>query len=234
MKKILAMACLMLLLAALPGAEIQAEAVDLTRMGSITLNLTDQQGRPACGGEYWLFRVGEPVIRQSQLTFDLAPAFAGSGVSLSDPSASHVAGLLVWYVQNQSLSPMQRQMADAKGRAVFTNVPCGLYLVMQKEPDKTYGYERMSSFVVSVPMTSGQKWKYDISATPKVQKKPTSSGGSTPTGSPKPTATKSPYDSKLPQTGMLLWPIPVLAGAGMGLFILGWVLCFGRKRHDKA
>lgn len=224
----LAMVCLMLLLAALPGAESQAEAVDLTRMGSITLNLTDQNGRPASGGEYWLFRVGEPVIRQNQLTFDLAPAFAGSGVSLSDPSASHVAGLLVWYVQNQSLSPMQRQTANARGRVVFTNVPCGLYLVMQKEPDKTYGYERMSAFVASIPMTSGQKWKYDVTATPKVQKKPS------PTGSPRPTATKSPYDSTLPQTGMLLWPIPVLAGAGIGLFVLGWVLCFGRKRHDKA
>lgn len=234
MKKIQAMVWLMLLLAALPGPEIQAETVDLTRMGSITLNLTDQKGRPASGGEYWLFRVGEPVIRQSQLTFDLAPAFAGSGVSLSDPSASHVAGLLVWYVQNQSLSPMQRQTANAKGQVLFTNVPCGLYLVMQKEPDKTYGYEQMSAFVVSIPMTSGQKWKYDVTAAPKVQKKPSATGSPKPTGSPSPTATKCPYDSKLPQTGMLLWPIPVLAGAGMGLFVLGWVLCFGRKRHDKA
>ena len=33
---------------------------------------------------------------------------------------------------------------------------------------------------------------------------------------------------KLPQTGLLWWPVPLLAGAGMVLFILGWLR---RRRH---
>lgn len=39
---------------------------------------------------------------------------------------------------------------------------------------------------------------------------------------------------KLPQTGQLQWPIPVLAVLGIILFTIGWILYFGRKnRHDE-
>ncbi len=38
----------------------------------------------------------------------------------------------------------------------------------------------------------------------------------------------------LSQTGLLSWPIPVLAGAGLLLFAVGWVLYFRRKRDDRA
>ena len=36
-------------------------------------------------------------------------------------------------------------------------------------------------------------------------------------------------DDTLPNTGVLWWPVPVLALAGLTLFILGW----GRRRHEK-
>jgi len=35
---------------------------------------------------------------------------------------------------------------------------------------------------------------------------------------------------KLPQTGQLTWPIPVLTVAGMVLFALGWWLCFDNRK----
>ena len=44
------------------------------------------------------------------------------------------------------------------------------------------------------------------------------------------------YDEsgKLIQTGQLNWPVPVLTVAGLGLFLAGWLLRFGRqgKHHD--
>lgn len=36
-------------------------------------------------------------------------------------------------------------------------------------------------------------------------------------------------DPKLPQTGLLWWPVPVLAGAGMSLFAAGWMR---RRKHE--
>lgn len=40
---------------------------------------------------------------------------------------------------------------------------------------------------------------------------------------------ETPQDSKLPQTGLLWWPVPVLAGAGLVLFGLGW---YKSRRRD--
>lgn len=39
---------------------------------------------------------------------------------------------------------------------------------------------------------------------------------------------------KLPQTGQLNWPVPVMAAAGLTLFAVGWVLCFGRRKESYA
>lgn len=48
-------------------------------------------------------------------------------------------------------------------------------------------------------------------------------------GSPGP----KPPESPLLQTGQLNWPVPVLAGAGLGLCVLGWALLFvKRSRHE--
>ena len=37
-------------------------------------------------------------------------------------------------------------------------------------------------------------------------------------------------DTRLPQTGLLWWPVPVLAGAGMALFAIGWL--YRRKDEE--
>lgn len=39
----------------------------------------------------------------------------------------------------------------------------------------------------------------------------------------------TPDEPKLPQTGQLKWPIPILVFAGLVLFLAGWVMCFRKK-----
>lgn len=39
--------------------------------------------------------------------------------------------------------------------------------------------------------------------------------------------------SRLPQTGQLIWPIPVMVVAGLTLFALGWWLCFGNRKDSR-
>ena len=39
-----------------------------------------------------------------------------------------------------------------------------------------------------------------------------------------------PKGPGLPQTGVLWWPVPILACCGMGLFVIGWA----RRRQDGA
>lgn len=42
----------------------------------------------------------------------------------------------------------------------------------------------------------------------------------------------APGEPTIPQTGALWWPVPVLAGSGMVLFMTGWVRAQGRRRED--
>lgn len=229
MKRMLSRFCL--LLAALLLAQLaQAEALDLNAKGTIALEMKSVDGLTVRGGTFWLYRVGDPVIRENSLSFVPTAAFEGSGASLDDLTDSALPGKLYDYIlKHPSVNAEDVKEADASGKAKFENVECGLYLVVQKQTAN--GYERMSPFVVSVPMTnsSGTGWSYDVTARPKVEPVPTYVPETTPEPTPRPS---SPSGENLPQTGMLMWPVPVLAGAGIALFAVGWVLCFGRKRHD--
>ena len=223
MKRSIFLVCLGMLLLALVCAS--AEELDLSRTGSIALELTGENGQVVSGGSFRLYRVGAPAIRENNLVFDRTADFAESGVSLEDLSKSALAEQLAAYVETARPAPLATASADAKGKVQFSGLECGLYLVMQ-QPQKGDTYEPMTAFLASIPMTDpeGTRWLYDVSAKPKVEIKPA------PSVTPGPTP--GPEEPRLPQTGMLLWPIPVLAGLGIGLFVLGWVLVFRRKRHD--
>ncbi len=215
--------CLLLCPAAL------ADGIDWSRNGSITLKLTDSGGEAAAGGEYWLFRVGDPVVRNQNLCFELAGDFAPTGVSLDDLSSSAAAETLAVYAEFHPELRLQSRTADRRGQVVFSAIPCGLYLITQKTPGSHYGFERMSAFMAAVPMTNedGTGWIFDVTARPKVERKPTP----TPTRTPGPSVTP-PRDSKLPQTGLLVWPVLALAGVGVGLFAVGWYVRFTGKKHE--
>lgn len=206
----------------------QAEALNLSVRGTIALELHDR-GTPVAGGVFWLYRVGDPVIRDSNLHFELTPAFRESAVSLNDLSLSGVTESLNAYVKNHPELDRRVQTADASGRAEFKDVNCGLYLLVQKPASTNYMYEEITPFIISMPMSDGNSggWNYNILANPKVEAKPRPSPATTPS-----TNRYTPSSGKLPQTGMLIWPIPVLGLTGIALFVLGWILCFGGKRHE--
>ena len=74
------------------------------------------------------------------------------------------------------------------------------------------GYGKTAPFLVSVPYLYADEYQYDVTSQPKTdlerEVKPTappSSGGG----------------KKLPQTGQLWWPVPVLACAGLGCIAVG-------------
>lgn len=214
---------IVLMLAAHPA---WSESLDLSQRGSITLELSDN-GNPVPGGKFCLYRVGDPVIQENNLCFVLCNDFRESAVSLDDLRLSGVADGLLAYVEKHPDLVRRSETADANGCVTFSDVSVGLYLVLQTPAVAEYPYENISAFVVTVPMTSedGARFVFDVTANPKLVLKPQP----TPSPTPRPT---SPPASKLPQTGMRLWPIPVLGISGIGLFVVGWILCFSRKHHD--
>lgn len=119
-----------------------------------------------------------------------------------------------FYVQTQTVRD---------GKAVFSGLPTGLYLIAQgKAAD---GYSKLSDFLVSIPYLKDGEYQYHLTAPvkPELEREP----------EPTPPPTTRPPDPYIPQTGRLNWPVPVLAAAGLALFITGWVLCRKRDGYEK-
>ena len=219
-RKILRIALILALLMSLAFA--RADAFDLSRTGTIALEMKDASGRAIAGGVFRLYRVGDAAVRDNNLIFDLTAEFAGSGANLDDLSRPELAASLAEYAGAHDL-PCTEQAADAEGRALFENISCGLYLAVQKAPESDYGYERMAAFLVSIPMTENGELTYAVTARPKAEKNlPVT---------PAPQPTPPPDEPNLPQTGLPRALAMSMAASGLVLFVIGWVLFFSRKRH---
>lgn len=120
-----------------------------------------------------------------------------------------------FYTQTQSVKD---------GKATFSGLSTGLYLIVQEKAAS--GFSKMDAFLVSVPYMKDGEYQYHVTASIKseLEREPE------PT-EPPPT---KPDDPKLPQTGQLNWPIPVLLTSGALLLCLGCLLRFGRRKDDYA
>jgi len=214
----IALAALALMLA----CSALAVGFDMDRAGSISVLIHTAEDERVLNAKIELYRVGDPKIVDGNLVFDPSDAFAGSGVSLSDLNSAGLADVLSQYAESMNVVPVATATTGKDGKALFGDLPVGLYMVKQNGFAETEYFTEIEPFLVSMPMTLDSEWIYDIDASPKVGAKPK------PTATPAPTT--APTDEKLPQTGMLRWPIPVLGVSGLVLFSLGWALCFMKKK----
>ena len=96
----------LLLIITLPLAAYAAQPnFDIAKTGSIRVSLREAAS-PAVlvGGKLELYKVGDAVEADSNLTFVPTAAFASSGISLSDVQASGLALALADYAKAQNLS----------------------------------------------------------------------------------------------------------------------------------
>ena len=193
--------------------------LDLTKKGSITLTLKDSEGNAMTGGFLDCIQVAEIADNGVETTYLLTNGFQDTDVSLEvfldgKQSAASLAEKLNDAVPAGAYKIASRP--DKTGTVTFSNRELGLYLIRQRA--KSGYYESITPFVVTVPMNSDSGWVYDVTASPKVG-----------TVTPKDTAYKSVR--RLPQTGQLNWPVPVLAVSGIALFSLGWAMT--KDKHEK-
>lgn len=217
-KLILPLLCLVLLCAVMVPSWAH-EVPDLKKTGSITLTL-QYDGKALSGGSFALYRVGTVTEQDGSYSFTTAGTSFSSFSGSLDKLDAALAQKLKDYADSQKLQPVA-SARNSGGKAVFSMVTPGLYLVVQTQ--RCTGYELLSPFLVSVPMNEDGHYRYDIDASGKFKPTPKSDTPDKP----------NTPGSNLPQTGQLNWPVPVLAGAGLVLFALGWWLCFvQRKRHE--
>ncbi len=219
-KKITTLLVAVLLSFTVSTAAYAHDVPNLEQDGSITVSMT-YNGRSVSGGTLTMYRTGDVAEDDGNYSFVLSEAFAGSQASLADIQSDELAQKLAAYAEDRGISG-ETVRVDEAGTAVFRNVEPGLYLIVQGEAAK--GYQAAVPFLVSVPMVKDGTYLYDVDASPKTELKK---------APPTPVPTK-PVSSRLPQTGQLNWPIPILTAAGLALGIAGWRLRTGKGKERHA
>ena len=214
---------LLLALLLLMGSGVFAcaeRSIDLDRDGSLQLRCMFD-GKPVSGGDLRLYRVADVEQEDGDYYFRLLERFGGNKLEQKDLDAPGLAGRLAGSSGLRDLE-YRSTVFDASGKASFSAVKPGLYLLGQSRAAK--GFQGMAPFLVSVPLYDKVKdcYLYDVD----ISVKPALEREVKPTPSPTP-----PPGSRLPQTGQLNWPVPLLAGLGLACVLAGGLLLRSDRRR---
>lgn len=210
----------LLLLLGLPLSAAAHAVPDESRNGhcSITVSMT-YKGKAVRGGKLALYKVGDVAENDGNYSFVPVEAIRGDIPEFGDIESPELAGKLAKLEKQLTPVTADPVTVGKDGKATFSNLTFGLYLVVQKTAAS--GYRKIAPFLVSVPYLYRDEYQYDVASQPKTdleqEVKPTappSSGGS---------------GGKLPQTGQLWWPVPLLICAGLGCIAVGLF----RRREDR-
>lgn len=177
------------------------------------------------GGEVVLYQVAEITSKETEIQYEFTNGFENCGLKLDNLEDELLAEKLKAEISTSTIGVTQTIGAD--GTAGFSDLEEGIYLVVQTKAAN--GYEMFAPFLVSLPMRENGQWKYQVEAMPKIEVS-VSGKPETPVKQPvsTPKLVSSGNNLRLPYTGQLIWPVPVMAIAGMLLFAVGWSL-----RKDK-
>ena len=210
----------LLLLLGLPLSAAAHAVPDESRNGhcSITVSMT-YKGKAVRGGKLALYKVGNVAENDGNYSFVPVEAIRGDIPEFGDIESPELAGKLAKLEKKLTPVTADPVTVGKDGKATFSNLTFGLYLVVQKTAAS--GYRKIAPFLVSVPYLYRDEYQYELTSQPKTdleqEVKPTappSSGGS---------------GGKLPQTGQLWWPVPLLICAGLGCIAVGLF----RRREDR-
>lgn len=189
---------------------------DYNKKGSITVEiLSADTGETIPGGTVTLYKVASAVQSNGNNIFQLTESFEGSGADLdgiseSDSGARELASVLETYADSKKISG-EAVTVDKNGQASWPDLELGIYLIVNTSVAE--GYAPVNSFLITVPRYLNGSYMYDVTANPKQ-----GTADKTASGTPKPNIPTG----KLPQTGQLWWPVPILAIAGILFVIFGW------------
>ena len=209
---------ILILLCCLPLASSAETLVDLDAKGSISVKAVYKKV-PLEGMKLNCIQVGELVPYGDAYYYE--SLYHDAIYTSEDIHDTDHPGEMLKLVKNGT-SVGYTKSADKNGYIKFDNLTPGLYLIYQTESFSMAGnkYE-IREFFVTIPYDGN----YDVDA----KSKP--GLDLYPEEPPKPsTGTSQKKVTRLPQTGQLSWPVPVMAVCGMTFFAFGWWLCFGGRK----
>lgn len=150
-----------------------SSTIDMNRLGSITIDLSDDNSND---NEY-LSGIQFTVYKVAKLSnsgdYSLTEEFFGSGVQIDQLSTaaelSAASKAFVSYVSAKNISGSSN-VTNSEGRVTFHNLTLGYYLVMQTVTSSNPNYYiACDPFLVPVPIKSSdhKNWIYHMNAYPK-------------------------------------------------------------------
>ena len=213
MKYLKQITALLLSVACLLNMGVSAhEAVDEGAEGTITVEMK-YEGEAVTGGALTAYRVGEVQEADGNYLFVKTEAMEAFEGTYENIGSAELAESIAAYVEEKNIESYG-EAENTNGRAIFSDLKTGLYLIVQTEASE--GYEPLKPFLVSIPMNEDGHYIYDVNAEGKFELY-------------KPVTPPDTPDPELPHTGQLNWPIPVLVVSGLLLFVAGWVLRYYKK-----
>lgn len=215
--------------------DVPSGEIDYDCKGSVTVEmLTSDTKTVVSGATLELYEVAAAKLINGDNVFVLTDDFKDSGANLtgiseSDAGMPELASELENYVVHNQIEGKAVTVNDS-GLAEWADLELGLYLVINKTAAK--GYEPIQAFLITVPRYLNGVYLYDVTANPK-QDTVDTAVPETPEGTTKTPSTgkqTSTTGTKLPQTGQLWWPVPILACAGVLCVMIGW---YGRRRFRR-
>ena len=223
-KRLCAMIMALLLLCCLQVSASAETLIDLDIKGSISVKAVYQKS-PLEGMKLNCIQVGKIVFDVEGYYYE--SLYHDAIYTADNIHDSKYPEEMLKHVKKSSCIGLT-QSVNKNGYVKFENLTPGLYLVYQTDVFSMYGNKyKIHPFFVTLPYDGS----YHVDATCKpgldlFPEKPVCPPG---------TPGKPIKITRLPQTGQLSWPVPVLACGGMAFFALGWWLSFGSRKdpHEK-
>lgn len=142
---------------------VGAEESD-AKTGSLTITVHDGS-QPVGGGTLTVYPVGT-IDWSENPSFVLTENLSSTNIPLTNPESRQVVSALEEAVKERGVQGITLSVPES-GTATFTNMPEGLYLVVQSQAAD--GYNAMASFLISIPQwdEDSQSYNYNVSAYPK-------------------------------------------------------------------
>lgn len=191
-----------LVLVCLLAIPVAAQSLpDLSRTGSISVTIR-YDGAAVSGGTLTLYRVGDVVEENGNYNFVLTEEFTSSGITLENIHGADTAKKLSVFAQQKEIEGNTGKIST-KGKLTFDDLLPGLYLLTQRKA--AAGYQKLSPFLVSLPMHASDGYSYQVDASPKVSPVPA-----------------QPENTQQPATGQSVWPVWVFLFSAAALTVLGY------------
>lgn len=150
---------MVLLLAALP----LTAAAQQNRTGSISVELKSADpNQPMAGAELSVYYVATATWNgDGNMRYVYTDDFENCGFPLNDPALTQK---LKNFVSTNRVAS-RTLVTDAQGKGTCTELPLGLYFVMQK--GEVEGFAPCTPFLVTLPLKTDSGYQYDVNASPK-------------------------------------------------------------------